>query len=145
MLVLVDTNVLLRIAKPDDPHHQLALDSLQQLRVARHKIVIVPQVCYEYYVVATRPVEDNGLGMQPKEAIRDIEDHISLFHFLRDERSIFDAWKGLLESYRITGKRAHDARLVAAMQRHGIANLLTFNQADFQRFAAITVLDPATV
>jgi hypothetical protein len=31
------------------------------------------------------------------------------------------------------------------MQVHGIDQLLTFNVGDFQRYTAITVLDPAAV
>jgi len=37
---------------------------------------------------------------------------------------------------------AHDARLVAAMQRHDIPRVLTFNPRDFSRFAAIAVVSP---
>src|SRR6266404_4413297 len=40
----------------------------------------------------------------------------------------------------IVGFRAHDVRLVAAMQTYGIAQLLTFNAADFRGFAVV-ILD----
>ncbi len=35
------------------------------------------------------------------------------------------------------GKQVHDANLVATMLTHGIAHLLTFNEADFRRFGAL--------
>lgn len=35
-----------------------------------------------------------------------------------------------------------DARLVAAMKRHGTSHLLTFNDGDFARFSDITVVNP---
>jgi predicted nucleic acid-binding protein len=45
----------------------------------------------------------------------------------------------------VKGKNAHDARLVAAMQRHGLTRLLTFNKPDFMRFPGINVYSPAEV
>jgi len=45
----------------------------------------------------------------------------------------------------VHGTRAHDTRLVAAMQRHGLTYLLTFNTADFSRFTAIHGLSPEDI
>lgn len=39
------------------------------------------------------------------------------------------------------GKNAHDARLVAAMVRHGLTHILTFNAQDFSRYRGITIDD----
>jgi hypothetical protein len=47
--------------------------------------------------------------------------------------------------YAVSGKNAHDARLVAAMHIHRLGQLLTFNCADFHRFPGITVLSPDQV
>ncbi len=47
--------------------------------------------------------------------------------------------------YQVSGKNAHDARLVAAMMVHGISRILTFNVGDFMRYAGIAVLDPQQV
>jgi hypothetical protein len=44
----------------------------------------------------------------------------------------------------ISGKNAHDARLVAAMIVHGVSSILTFNAKDFTRYAEIVVVDPRT-
>jgi len=65
--------------------------------------------------------------------------------FLRDERAIFEQWQTLLSENEIRGKRAHDARLVAAMKRHSIEHILTFNEGDFQRFSEITVHVPGNL
>ena len=54
-------------------------------------------------------------------------------------------WQALARNYDVKGKNAHDARLVAAMQRHGIGHLLTFNKPDFTRFAGVCVFTPAEV
>jgi predicted nucleic acid-binding protein len=47
--------------------------------------------------------------------------------------------------YQVSGKSTYDARLIAAMQVHGITSMLTFNPGDFRRYAGIEVVDPATV
>ena len=50
-----------------------------------------------------------------------------------------------MTQYQARGKNAHDAHLVAAMMVHGIAQILTFNIADFQRYQSVTVLEPRQV
>ena len=48
-----------------------------------------------------------------------------------------------MEAHAVTGFRAHDVRLVAAMQSYGITRVLTFNAHDF-RGMPVTILDPAS-
>jgi hypothetical protein len=52
-------------------------------------------------------------------------------------------WRRLVVAHSVSGKKTHDARLVAAMSVHGVAHILTLNADDFTRFTGITVLDPA--
>ena len=61
---------------------------------------------------------------------------------MRDERSVFEFWQELVTQHSVKGKQVHDARLVAAMLRHGISHLLTFNVAHFARYSEITVIEP---
>jgi hypothetical protein len=64
---------------------------------------------------------------------------------LRPDREELPAlWQKLVETHGITGLRAHDARLVAAMQGYWVARLMTFNGHDFRGLPA-TILEPATV
>jgi predicted nucleic acid-binding protein len=102
-------------------------------------------VLYEYWVVVTRPKNANGFGASVAEASRAIGKWKLLFRLLRDERGIFTKWEDLVTTSNVSGKTAHDARLVAAMQRHGLTSLLTFNQSDFARYPSITVYTPAEI
>jgi predicted nucleic acid-binding protein len=43
----------------------------------------------------------------------------------------------LLTAYPVAGRQVHDANIVATMLANGITRLLTFNVADFRRFAAL--------
>jgi hypothetical protein len=67
------------------------------------------------------------------------------FSVLRDERTIFERWKTIIDKYEVKGKSTHDARLVAAMQWHQLTHILTFNVADFKRYSGIEILEPAAV
>jgi predicted nucleic acid-binding protein len=145
MRVLIDTNVLVRLAHHGSPQQQIADDALNSLKAAQHALRLVPQVIYEFWAVASRPVDRNGLGL-PVAAVNSlINEWQVLFPVLRDERAILGTWQQLALQYGVRGKQAHDARIVAAMQRHGLTQILTFNGADFQRYAGITILDPQAV
>jgi len=45
----------------------------------------------------------------------------------------------------ISGKSAHDGRLVATMLTNNIETILTFNVNDFSRYKQITVFNPESL
>ncbi|MDA1052359.1 MAG: PIN domain-containing protein [Planctomycetota bacterium] len=141
-MILVDTNVLLRSAQPGHLHFTAAKNAVKTARLRGYTPCIVPQVIYEYWVVTTRPLADNGLGVTTVEAEVEIEKLIEQFHFYRDERAIFDRWQQLVVQHKVSGKTGHDARLVAAMERHQIKHLISFNDQHFHRFPSISVIHP---
>lgn len=145
MRILLDTNIVLRLGDKGHPMHSEALAAIDWLDSNGHNGVIVPQVLYEYWVVVTRPADQNGLGMSVVSAREAISQWTSVFRLLLDERGIFACWRDLVAANDVKGKGAHDARLVAAMHRHGVANLLSFNKPDFDRFTAISTFTPADV
>jgi predicted nucleic acid-binding protein len=145
MRILLDTKVVLRLGDRGQATHPEALAAVEWLDANGHECVIVPQVLYEYWVVATRPRENNGLGIAVADAQAAISQWTGIFRLMLDERGVFGYWRNLVASNDVKGKSAHDARLVAAMQRHGLTDLLSFNKPDFVRFGAINVLTPADV
>jgi predicted nucleic acid-binding protein len=145
MNVLLDTNILARMAQPGHVQHQAALDATTALRLRGDVLCLVPQVLYEFWVVATRPAAANGLGFSVAFAAAELTRLRSIFPLLPDTAAIFPEWERLVTAHHVSGKNAHDARLVAAMSVHGLTHLLTFNTADFARFPGITALDPAAV
>ncbi len=142
MRLLLDTNILLRLAQPDTDAASAALAALDVLGQQGFRACIVPQVLYEYWVVCTRPVDANGLGHRIAHVDRDVHRLQEIFLFLKDERAIFEQWQTLVFVNEVRGKSAHDARLVAAMKRHNIEHILTFNEGDFQRFSEIIIHVP---
>lgn len=145
MRALLDTNVLLRIADAGHPLHPVAGNAVRALADAGHTLTIVPQVLYEFWAVATRTAAANGLGLSLPEARTAIGQFRKNFQLRRDERAVFEIWLRLVAEHGVAGVNSHDARLAAAMERHGLDAVLTFNGKDFRRFPAVTVLDPAVV
>ena len=66
---------------------------------------------------------------------------------LPDSPAVYRVWRRLVVDYDVSGVQVHDARLVAAMIVHDLTHILTFNTADFNRYApeGIIAVDPATV
>ena len=145
MNYLLDTNVLVRLADSSQAQHDVAVAAIALLDQQRHECVLIPQVLYEYWVVATREREVNGLGMTVAEANLAITEWLKEFQLLLDERGVFSIWRNLANVHEVKGKSAHDARIVAAMQHHGLKKLLSFNKADFTRFPDIEVLTPTEI
>ena len=142
MRILLDTNILLRLDDKTHRHHADVQSAVELLGKSGHEMVLVPQVIYEYWVVATRPMDVNGLGLDVIRVNEIVTEWLELFTLLRDERSVFRFWHELVVQHVVKGKNAHDARIVAAMQRHAVSEILTHNATDFSRFGAIRVWSP---
>lgn len=142
MRILADTNILARIAQTAHRQHAVAAAAVERVLDGNDDPCIVPQILYEFWVVATKPTEANGLGMSVAQVQNEIGCACGIFTLLRDERAIFPHWQRLVADHQVMGKPAHDARLVAAMKRHGLPRSLTFNASDFRRFSGIEVLTP---
>jgi predicted nucleic acid-binding protein len=145
MNILLDTNILTRLAEPGHARYRAAFDATAALRARGDTLCIVPQNVYEFWAVCTRPTSANGLGKTPAVAAAEISTFRTNFTLLADTAAILPAWETLVTTHAVLGRNAHDARLVAAMVVHGVTHLLTFNEQDFRRFPGITVLTPAAV
>jgi predicted nucleic acid-binding protein len=145
MPYLSDTNVLLRWVQPSDPLNPVAQQSVKELLRQGAQVYVTPQNFIEFWNVATRPQNVNGLGMSPAEADAELQQLEQFFPLLPDIPSIFTHWRQIVVAAAVSGVKVHDARLVAVMQAHGMTHILTFNPSDFQRFPGITVVHPQDV
>ena len=141
----LDTNILLRHATPNDPDRPTVIRAVGSLRTAGHVFRLVPQNLYEFWVVATRPIPQNGLGLSAAECDQTLAAFEAMFPPLLDTPSLTAEWRALVTTHGCLGKPAHDARLVAAMNTHGITHLLTFNLTDFRRYPHLTLHDPRVI
>lgn len=145
MVYLSDTSVILRFNEPSSPLCKIVETCLDKLGQTGAEIVIVPQVLVEFWVVATRPKDVNGLGLTVEEAERTLENLQNVFTILPENERIFGEWKRLVAKHKVSGKVAHDARIVAAMMTHKVEIILTLNPNDFKRFTEIKAVRPQDV
>jgi predicted nucleic acid-binding protein len=141
--LLIDTNTLLRTLQVRHPQYETAVRALEILPGRGRELHIVPQNLMELWVVATRPVAQNGLGLSTMEATSELMRLKSMFPLLPDTPAIYPVWENLVIQHQVSGKPAHDCRLVAAMLVHGLTAILTFDRTGFSRYPGIEVVNPS--
>lgn len=141
-MILLDTNILVHSKLASSPHYSKVTQRLTDFYEYNEELIICPQVLYEFYVVATRPANKNGLGISSHEALTEINNLQETFTLISEPEGLFSDWMSLLQKYQTLGKSAHDTRLVAYMIGHGISHIYTLNPADLNRYnGEITVLN----
>lgn len=143
MRIPLDTNVIVRNANRADPQQARVAGLLEQLVREGAELCLAPQVLFEYWVAATRPVQLTGLGLTPAEARRSVELFRDAFVLLPEPTELIECWLDLCSRYAVRGRQAHDARLVAFMMCHALDRLVTLNATDFARYSEIQCLGPA--
>ncbi len=142
---LLDTNIVLRVVNEADAEHQLVLSPIAALLANGDTLVVAPQVLVEFWSVATRPANVNGLGWEPSLVADELNQLIDDHDLLDETAEIFQKWLGLVSSLAIRGKRVHDVRLAALMQVNGIERVLTLNIQDFASLPGIIAVHPRDV
>jgi predicted nucleic acid-binding protein len=142
---LLDTNILLRAADVSSATHSLANNAIDQIIVDGNECVITSQVLIEFWVVATRPTDVNGLGWSTLQTKNYVNDLLNNFTLITENIDIFPNWLQLVTDNNIKGKRTHDLRLLAVMKVHNISHLLTFNPRDFIQLPEITIIQPQSL
>ena len=144
MAHLIDTTILGRLANVRDMQHAVAARAVLELHRRGEVLHVTPQVMVEFRNVATRPLAANGAGL----SIVDAEAHAAAFEarflLMAETPDIYPAWKALVGALSVIGKQVHDARLVAAMEVHGLTGVLTFDKTGFSRYS-IDVVRPDEV
>jgi predicted nucleic acid-binding protein len=142
---LLDTNILLRMSKSDDPHHPMIGGALRTLVARGARLCFTSQTLGEFWNASTRPLDKNGFGLSVEETDRIARVIERDFELLPDSRDVHDRWRHLLVAHKVKGVQVHDTRLAASMYVHGVTQLLTVNVRDFQRFPLLRVVHPAEV
>ncbi len=149
MAILLDTNVLARIANKDDRDHAIAVRCVINLHNQGETLVLAPQNLVELRNVATRPIINNGLGLSASEADFLISKFESEFMLLIETQAIHTAWKLIISRAGTIGKQVHDARLAAIAEVNGVESILTFNTSHFEQFvrtgSVLRLLNPRDI
>ena len=143
MKILADSGILLRLPDPAEPLRPIIEASLNSYRNQGDEFLTATQNLAEFWNVCTRPATvRGGLGLtipQTEHRLLFVE---KTFSVIVELTTTYPNWRSLVVAHAVKGKQVHDARLVALMQSHGIAHIMTLNGSDFTRYPGITVIDP---
>src|SRR5260370_38849611 len=123
MHCLLDTNVLLRGLDRNHPQCRVVRRAIIALRREEGRLCLAPRNLIEFWAVATRPVDANGLGMSIEWAAAQLGKMKHFFAILPDTAEVLPEWERLVIQHQVSGKKAHDARLVAALNIHGVSHI----------------------
>ena len=139
-VLFLDTNVLLTATDSSRPEHRGAVRLFNEAGGRGLHLAVSGQVFREYLVVATRPLDANGLGMNVGDAIANVDEFLRRTHSYDENEEVARRLRQLALTYDVHGKRLHDANIVATMAAHGIRTLVTQNVADFAPFDEIETM-----
>jgi predicted nucleic acid-binding protein len=146
MRYLVDSNVLLRLLQRNDPYHSMIRQAVRALLARGDTLCCAPQNIVELWNVSTRPATARGgFGLTTAETDRRVRLIERVFTVLEEAPAVYPEWRRLVVDNSVIGIQVHDARIVAAMNVHGVTHILTLNGADFARYAGITCVAPDQV
>jgi predicted nucleic acid-binding protein len=138
--VLVDTNVLLEATDEGRRFHGRALNLFRTAYDDGVDLYLGTQVIREYLVVATRPIENNGLGMTTHTALDNIKRfrrRCSLVAETVQAGELFMEWA---EKYETRGKKLHDLQILATASVAGMHALITANEKDYPKSSPIMIV-----
>ncbi len=136
-ILFVDTNVLLTATDESRPQHQDAIRLLTEAGSSGTHLAASGQILREYLVVATRPLAVNGLGLNVRDATANVNEFLRRVHLYDETEDVARRLRRIALTYGLSGKRLHDANIVATMATHGISTLVTQNAEDFALFDEI--------
>ncbi len=141
-MLAVDSSVIVRAFNRASVDYIASLNFFEAARRAKVELVTFPQNLAEFWAVATRPIESNGLGHSIEDTARRVALIERFGKVMPEHPQAYQHWKQLVTAHEVKGKTTHDARIVAQMMAHGIGSLVTFNIGDFVRYTDIAAITP---
>ena len=138
---ILDTNVLVSSTASRRKLHEVARNVVQW-PMSGKQACVSGQILREYLVVATRPLESNGLGLTPAEAVANVSAFRSLMHCLEENEEVQERLAELVLTHECRGVVIHDANVVATALAHGVPAIVTENWEDFRRFDQLVEVVP---
>lgn len=132
--VFLDTNIWLAATDEGRADNARALAVFNEWPATGTTLYTSGQVVREYLCVATRPVQQNGLGLSQADAVANARALYARLQALDEGRKVTERLLALLGDVECSGKQVHDANIVSTMLAHGIDTLVTLNISDFSRF-----------
>lgn len=138
---ILDTNILVSATASQRRLH-LAAQNVVRWPTLGRQTYVSGQILREYLVVATRPLESNGLALACADAVANVSVFRSLMHCLEESDQVQEKLAELVRTHECRGVLIHDANIVATALTHHIPAIVTENPGDFRRFADLVEVVP---
>lgn len=132
--VFVDTNVLISAVLKESPRYFHARGVLRRLEEGDREVWISRQVLRELLAGLSRP-QGFALPLRAADTLIVAQEYEQQFVVAEDHALVTQQLYLLLDKVPCGGKQIHDANIVATMLAFDVPQLITYNIADFQRFA----------
>lgn len=138
----VDANVLLYASDRSSPFARPAAEFLATCASGRDLFYLAWPTIMSYLRIATHSAIF-AAPLSPDEAVQNIQALLSLPHVrtLGEDEGFWDAYRDVARVFPLRGNAVPDAHLAAMLRQHGVTRLYT-NDADFNRFGFLTVINP---
>ena len=138
---ILDTNILVSATASQRQLH-LAAQNVVRWPTLGRQTYVSGQILREYLVVATRPLESNGLELACEEAVANVSVFRSLLDCLEENDQVQKKLAELVRTHECRGVLIHDANIVATALTHHIPAIVTENPRDFRQFADLVEVVP---
>lgn len=138
--VLVDTNVLLEATDEGRRLHVQALNLFRNASDDGVDLFLGTQVLREYLVVATRPIENNGLGMTTHVALDNIKRFRKRSSLVAETLQAGELFMEWVAKYGTRGKKLHDLQILATASVAGMHALITANEKDYPKSSPLRII-----
>jgi len=139
--IIVDTNILIYANYADAIFKEQARNKLHWLSQNKYKMWISRQIMREFLVYATRYNFEND-KIESKTLVDNIFHNFQQYTIANTNDMVSANLKDLIEKHNLSGKKIHDANIVATMQAYNITKLLTHNVKAFERFNDVIEIVP---
>jgi predicted nucleic acid-binding protein len=139
-LFCLDINVLLDATDEGREFHQKANRLFSEGSPEVSGVLLATQVLREYLVVATRRIEENGLGLSVEDAVSNVRQFLLRGSLIEETGDSFERMLEWSLQRKIRGKKLHDLQILATAVNAGADFLLTSNVDDFPQDLGITII-----
>lgn len=141
-MIAIDTNVLVYAHREDSDFHQAAFQAMETLANGTASWSIPWPALAEFFAIVTHPRV--FVPPTPREqALSQIDAWLESpsLVLLAEGEHAWPVLRSLIVDSAIQGPQVHDARIAALCLQHGVRQLWSADR-DFQRFPALTVVNP---
>lgn len=136
--LFLDTNILVYYMNKDSDLNK-EVKQVFQIVKDKYNLWISRQILREYAVIVSRS-DFMEKALDSEVVADDLEAWENELNVADETEEVTMNLRKLIKQYKISGKKIHDANIVATMITNDIKYILTYNKEDFNRFEEIEIM-----